>query len=132
MLGRKDYTPEEIAGGKAAVKAQLAAWKKVASAADEAAEATFFNNMVLVLDRWYVHRVRPVVGKDTNPLTEVELLVDSIRDQGGVFTTNKVIKYVPDQSVLGLEAGDTIALTAKDFDELAKAFFAELEARFLP
>jgi hypothetical protein len=130
MLGRKDYTPEEIADGRAAVKAQLAAYKKVASAADEEVEAVYFNNMVLVLDRWYVHRVRPVSGKDTNPLTEVELLVESIRDHGGVFTPNKVIKYVPEASVLKLEAGDRIAVTAKQFDALAKAFFAELEARF--
>ena len=82
MLGRNSYTPEEIAGGKAAVKAQLAAYKKVAGAGDAGFEARYFNNMVMVLDRWYVHRVRPVTGKDNNPLNEVELLVDSLRDHG--------------------------------------------------
>lgn len=129
MLGRKDYTPEEITSGKAAVKAQLAGFED-AGVSDAAFEGLFFNNMVLVLDRWYVHRVRPVSGKDTNPLTEVELLVESLRDHGGAFTPNKVISYVPASSVLKLEANDPIQLTAEQFDALSTAFFAELETKF--
>ncbi len=130
MLGRKDYTKDELASGKAAVKAQLAGWEKVASAADSDVEAMFFNSMVLVLDRWYVHRVRGVAGKDNNPLNEVELIVESLRDHGGTFTPNTVLKYVPADSVLGLEPGDEVRLTAEQFDRLAKAFFVELEAKF--
>ena len=47
-----------------------------------------------------------------------------------VFTTNKVIKYVPEQSVLQLTAGDKIRLNAAAFERLAKGFLAEIQARF--
>ena len=75
--------------------------------------------MVLALDRPFVHRVRPVTGKDENPLNEVELLVDSLMNNDGIFEGNNVIKLTPDQSVLKLESGDPIRLTAPDFERLA-------------
>ena len=136
MLGRNSYTTEELAAGQAAVKQQLAAYKKIAKAAgtDKALgelEPVFFNNMVLVLDRYYVHRIRATSGKDTNPLTEVELIVESLLSNDGVMRTNNVIKYVPGKSVLKLEAGAKIRLTQGDFERLSKAFFAELESKFL-
>lgn len=31
-------------------------------------EGLFFNNLTLALDRFYVHRLRMVAGKDGNPL----------------------------------------------------------------
>jgi hypothetical protein len=37
----------------------------------------------------------------------------------------------PDQSVLGYEVGDRIALSEKDFVRLSNAFFAEIEAKFV-
>jgi hypothetical protein len=46
--------------------------EKVTSAL-EAFEVLFFNNMALVLDRYFVHRLRMVTGKDGNPLNEVEM-----------------------------------------------------------
>jgi hypothetical protein len=133
MLGRKDYTKDEIAIGKKAVADQLAAFKKLRKAAGataDAAEAVYFNNMVLVLDRYYVHRIRPVTGKDHNPLNEVELLVDALINNGGVLRGNNVIKLAPEQSVLGLKEGDPIRLNAADFQRLAAAFFEELERKF--
>jgi hypothetical protein len=42
-----------------------------------------------------------------------------------------VIKYVPATSVVKLEVGDPTVLGAEDFERLAKAFFADLESRFL-
>jgi hypothetical protein len=42
-----------------------------------------------------------------------------------------VIKHVPTESVLKLEIGDRIRLTADDFERLATAFFADLERTFL-
>jgi len=131
MLGRKDYTPEELAHGRAAVKAQLAAFEALDSPSTDF-EALYFTNMVVVLDRYYVHRIRAVSGKDTNPLNEVELLCASILDHDRVLTTNKVIKWVPEASVLGLADGDPIRPSAEEFAALAKAFFAELETRFAP
>jgi hypothetical protein len=142
MLGRKDYTREELERGKAAVKQQLAAYKKLAKAMGAATdkkaasvladfETNYFNNLTIVLDRYYVHRVRTVTRKDANPLNEVELITESLMANDGVLRTNNVIKYVPEQTVVKLQAGDKIKLTQSDFERLSAAFFAELERKFL-
>jgi hypothetical protein len=142
MLGRKDYTQEELDHAKQTVSQLLAAYKKLAKAIDatadtkataalEALEPLLFNNMILVLDRYFVHRIRPVSGKDGNPLNEVELLAESLIDNDGVLRGNKVIKLVPGDAVLQLEIGDRIKLNAAQFERLAKAFLAELDARFV-
>ena len=133
MLGRRNYAPEEIAAAKSAVAAELAVYLRlVTSGAVPSAdfEALYFNNMVIVLDRYFVHRVRPVAGKDGNPLNEVELIVDALIGNGGVFRGIKVIKYVPENSVLGIKDGDRIRLNAADFDKLSQAFFADLQSKF--
>jgi hypothetical protein len=142
MLGRKDYRPEEVAGAQTVVKRQLAAYRKLAKAVDQAAdskaaaalealEPLLFNNMALALDRYFVHRLRMTTGKDGNPVNELELVSDSLMNNDGVLRGNNVIKYVPEQSVLKLDIGDEIKLSAADFDRLAKAFFADLEAKFV-
>jgi hypothetical protein len=135
MLGRKDYTRDELESCKAAIGAQLEAYRKVEAAVGSdalaALEGPFFNHMVLALDRYFVHRVRAVSGKDGNPLNEVELIVESLMTGGGVLRGMSVIKYVPGESVLGLEIGDRISLTAADFERLSAAFLAEIERRFL-
>jgi hypothetical protein len=134
MLGRKSYTQEELDNARTAIGEQLAAYKRLeaeAGPAREAFEPLFFNNLVLVLDRWFVHRIRAVAGKDGNPLNEVELLADSLMTGDGVLRGNNVIKLVPEQSVLKLEIGDPIAIGAERFERLADAFFAEIEAKFL-
>ena len=142
MLGRKDYTQAEYDGAQAAVARQIAAYKKVAKLAEgqgdkkasstlDELETVYFNNMALVLDRYFVHRIRAVSGKDGNPLNELELVCDSLMNNGGVFQGNNVIKYVPEDSVVKLRPGDTIKLSASDFQRLSTAFFEELQRRFL-
>jgi hypothetical protein len=140
MLGRKTYTQEELDHARAAVDQQLAAYRQLAKAASsdpkgrsalEAFEPGFFNNMVLALDRPFVHRIRVVTGKDGNPLNEVELIADSLINNDGVLRGNNVIKLKPDESVLKLDIGDPIRLSAEQFERLSKAFFAEIEAKFL-
>ena len=86
--------------------------------------------MVLALDRPFVHRVRMVAGKDGNPINELELLAASLIDNDGVLEGNNVIKFVPDQSVLKLDVGDRIALSAAQFERLYKAFLKEIRAKF--
>jgi len=143
MLGRKTYTQDEVDRARSVVEDQLAAYRDLVQAAGtatgrpdaaavrEAFERCFFTNLTVLLDRFFVHRIRPVTGKDGNPLNEVELIVESVIEHGGVMRGNKVIKYVPADSVLGLEDGAPIRLTADDFDRLSTAFLAELERRFV-
>jgi len=75
--------------------------------------------MTLVLDRYFVHRLRMVTGKDGNPLNEVEMLCDSLMNNNGILRDSNVIKLVPDQSVVNLHIGDPIRLTAAAFERLA-------------
>ena len=143
MQGRKDYTKQELDRARTAIDRQLAAYKKLVKAIDasrsdgkvssaiEAFEPLFFNNMTLVLDRYFVHRLRVVTGKDGNPLNEVELLAESLMNHEGVLHCNNVIKFVPDESVVKLKIGDQIELTGAQFERLAKAFFAEIESKFI-
>ena len=137
MLGRKDYTQQEFDTANTAVADQISCYSKLAKLAGKTSptldefEILYFNNMVLVLDRYFVHRIRPVAGKDGNALNEVELIAHSLMNNGGVFQGNNVIKYVPESSVLKLRAGDAIRLKAADFEMLAAAFFDELKSKFL-
>jgi hypothetical protein len=142
MLGRKNYRQDELDQAKAAVDKQLAAYKNLvkavgdtsdpkAKAALEAFEPLFLNTMILVLDRFFVHRIRAVSGKDGNPLNEVELMADSLINNEGVLRGSNVIKLVPEQTVVKLGIGDRIRLDAAQFARLSKAFFGELEAKFL-
>ncbi len=140
MLGRNSYTAEEVDRAKRVLGGQLTAWralqKAVAATGDgeaeralHAFEPVFLDNLLLALDRPFVHRIRKVSGKDGNPLNEVELLSESlIRD--GVHRESTVIKLRPEESVSGIAYGAKIELTTAQFDRLAKAFFAELETRF--
>jgi len=141
MLGRKNYTQEELDHGQAAIDQQLGAYRRLADAiaatndenakaALEALETVYFNNMTLVLDRYFVHRLRVVAGKDGNPLNEVELLGESLMNNDGVLRGNNVIKYVPDDAVVKLKAGDQIKLTEAQFERLASSFLADLRAKF--
>ncbi len=145
MLGRKNYTREEIDQGKAAIKQQLAAYKKLVKAiasattdkevnsAVDSFEALFFNNMTLALDRYFVHRLSGpnYEGKDGNPLNEVRIICDSLMNNNGILRGDKQIRLTPERSVVKLHIGDPIRLTEEEFERLSAAFFAELERRFL-
>jgi hypothetical protein len=119
MRGRKNYDQAEIDNARTAIDAQLAAYKKLlagpgATDLDEF-EPLFFNNLAVALDRLYVHRFRAVTGKDTgkdtSPLNELELIVDSLTNNGGIFRGSTAVNYVPADSITGLEFCDRVALT---------------------
>jgi hypothetical protein len=142
MLGRKDYTQEELDHARSAIGAQTAKYEelvraigagspdpKVTSALD-AFEPLFFNNMALALDRLFVHRLRTVTGKDTNPLNELELICESLMNNEGVLRGNNVVKYVPEEAAVKLNIGDRIRLTAAQFADLAAGVLAEIERKF--
>jgi len=77
VLGRKTFTHDEIDQARKAVAGQLTALRSN----DDPELAT---TVLLALDRRFVHRVRPVAGKDTNPVTELELVAESVIDHEGV------------------------------------------------
>jgi hypothetical protein len=142
LLGRSSYTQEEFDQAKAAIARQLTAYKKLVKTVEESSdpgakkalevfEPLFFNHMTLALDRYFVHRVRNVTGKDGNPLNEVELLTESLINNDGVLRDNNVLKLAPGQSTSKLNVGDKIKLSAAQFERLSKAFLADLHRKFL-
>jgi hypothetical protein len=142
VLGRKNYTGAEIDHAKSAVKKQLTVYRALVRAVENETTAEkvhaaradfdgqFFNNLTLALDRYFVHRLRVVTGKDGNPLNEVELIADSLMNNRGVLRGNNVIKYDPGHAVVKLEIGDKIHLTEAQFERLSAAFFTDLERKF--
>ena len=140
MLGMRHYTKAYIAACRSRVDADVAVYRKARVAAEKAGvdskrlgalETAFFNNMVLVLDHLFVHRLRMVEGKDGNALNEVRVLGDSMMLHAGVMTDDKGIKMPPAKSVLKYEAGDEIAVTEEQFSRLAEAYFEQIEEKFL-
>ena len=92
MLCVNNYTQKYIDECRSRVAAQVSAYQALVAtarnqtatdeplvgAAIEAFEPHFFNNMVLALDSYFVHRTRAIEKKDGNPLNEVRMLCNSI------------------------------------------------------
>ena len=143
MLCMNNYTQEYVDECRAKIDAQVAAYRDLVAAAGDtpstarlvdaayAFEPTFFNNMVLVLDNYFVHRSRTLEKKDGNPLNEVRMLCNSILNNNGMLTADKSIKLDTTRSVLRHQFGDEIKIREADFVQLAKAFFAEVEAKYV-
>jgi hypothetical protein len=72
-----------------------------------------------------------VTGKDGDALNEVELLCDALILHKGVFEEKSPIEYIPEQSVLKLETGDSVRLTESGFERLASAFFVDLKGKYV-
>lgn len=135
MLAVSRYEPEYIAACKARMDAHLAAWRAMVAAvgagpAVKAFEHECFNNMVLALDNCFLHRLRGAEGKDGNPLNEVRMMCGSLTHGGDRMTADRTIKYHPEKSVLGYRLGDTLALTADDFEKLAGAFLDQIALKY--
>ncbi|MGA2381064.1 MAG: hypothetical protein ABSG85_17350 [Spirochaetia bacterium] len=107
-------------------------------------EVTFFNNLVLLLDCLFVHRLTGIEGKDGNPLNEVRVICNSLLASSphlqhygaapkrkNIMTQDKSIKLSPENSVLKYEYGDEIRMHEAEFLLISKAFFAELERKYL-
>jgi hypothetical protein len=142
MLGRKNYTRQEIDTARGLVAAELRAYRGLPAAAKTRAfEAAFFNRAVLLLDYLFVHRLTGIEGKDGNALNEVRVLCNSILLNTGRLQIDKLpgwplsagsgIKLPPEKSILKLKTGDEVRLSEADFVRLSTAFFTELEKRYL-
>lgn len=142
MLGMKRYSREYIDACRARVDADLRAYRKQAgSSPTKEFESRFFNDQVLLLDYMFVHRLSGIEGKDGNPLNEVRVLCNSLLYNQGKLQVEKrpgwpnsavsSLKQPPEKSVLKLKVGDDVRLGEADFVRLAKAFFSEIEKRYL-
>lgn len=144
MLCVNNYTKEYIDECRSRVAAQVSAYKALIAAASkhakhdeqvhpaiDAFEPHFFNNMVLALDSYFVHRTRALEKKDGNPLNEVRMLCNSMLNSNHVMSADKTIKYDPAKAVLKYRIGDEIKLTEAGFVRLSEAFFAEIESKYL-
>ena len=142
MLGMKRYSRNYIDACRARVEADVRAYRKqVGKAPSKEFEVRFFNDQVLLLDHMFVHRLPGIEGKDGNPLNEVRVLCNSILLNRGKLQVDKLpgwpmsagasIKLPPEKSVLKLGPGDDVKLTEGDFVRLSKAFFAEIEMKYL-
>ena len=145
MLGVKNYSQEYVNQCRAKVEGDLRACRAMVAAAKSPAgsgkgsldsavndhDHRFFNNMILLLDYFFVHRLRAIEGEDGNPLNEVRVLCNSILENRYVLRADKTIKLKPDTSVPKPKPGDAIALSEADFSRLSKAFFDEIERKFV-
>lgn len=144
MLSVNHYDQAYIDACRARVDVQVSAYGDLVAAARDrrgsngdrldAAIATFepmfFNDMVLLLDAFFVHRMRAMEGKDGNPLNEVRVLCTSMVSNDGIMVADKTIRLDPATSVLRYQVGDEIRLSEEDFMLLSKAFFTEMEHRY--
>ena len=132
MLSRTGYPQAYVDTTRAAVRTHLDSWDALDLSPEARAgfEPGYVRQLVLALDAYFVHRGRGQEGKDGNPLNEVRMLCDAIRDNDGVLAANSTIKYRPEASVLGLAIGDRVDVDVAAFRRLAEAVFDEIEKRF--
>jgi hypothetical protein len=144
MLSVNSYPRTYVDGCRAKVEGQIKAYQEVVGAAGkvgakdgaklEAALATFepqfCNHMVMVVDDYFLHRSRNLELKDGNPLNEVRVICNSLRDNDGMMGADKQIRMDPDSTVLKLQVSDEISLTIDDLRRLSEAFFDEIERKY--
>lgn len=138
VLSVKSYSREYIDACRARLDSQLAAYRAVAAnrttttEADTAFDVAFFNNLVLTLELYFLHRMRGQEKKNGNPLNEVRVLAASMTAADDVMTSDPTIDLDPNKSILGYAVGDKITLDETRFVLLADAYFAEIEVKFGP
>lgn len=144
MLSVNSYPRTYVDGCRAKVEGQIETYRDVVAAAAKvgakdgarldttltAFEPRFCNHMVMVVDDYFLHRSRNLELKDGNPLNEVRVICNSLRDNDGLMAADKQIKMDPGSSVLKLRVGDEISLSIEDLQRLSEAFFSEIERKY--
>jgi hypothetical protein len=140
MLCVNRYRQGYIDKCRSRMQAQLAAYKGMvavaraktgSSKAMDTFKPLFFGNLVVVLDGFFVHRARALEKRDGNPLNEVRMICNLLLQNRVVLKEDKTIKYSAEKSVVRLKIGDEMRLTESAFVVLFKAFFAEIESKFV-
>jgi hypothetical protein len=145
MLGTKEYEPDYVDACRSRVETQVAMFREVAQAARdhgdadvsalegalESLEYEYFNNMLIVLEGCFVHRLSDAEGKGGGgkAMHEVRVLARSLVENGGTVLTDPELTLEPDRSVLGLSAGDPITLTLHQFRRISDAFWREIQSK---
>jgi len=145
MLATSKYSREYIDECRSRIELQLSTYRNMIAKAShldksndrslhhtiEAFERPFLNNMVLLLDAMFVHRTRSIEGKDGNPLREVRMLSNSILHNNQKMLNDAAIRPMNATSIFGYNIDDDIRMSITDFEKLYKAFFAEVEKKYL-
>ena len=142
MLSVNSYPRTYVDGCREKIEGQIEAYRDVVAAtvgakdgarldtALAAFEPRFCNHMVMVVDDYFLHRSRNLELKDGNPLNEVRVICNSLRDNDGLMAADKQIKMDPGSSILKLHVGDEISLSIEDLRRLSEAFLSEIERKY--
>lgn len=138
MQAATTYSRQYLDATRTRVAEQLATFRRFASVAttpDAAAtiaawSPVYFGSLVVGLDHAFVHRRRDAAQRDGDVLDEVRVLASSIAEHGGVLTVEDDTPYDPERSVTGARPGALINLGDVDFERLAEAYLAAIEARY--
>src|SRR6476620_6736208 len=143
MLGMKEYEQDYIDACRSRIESQIAVFREVAQSARdhgdadvsglegalESLEYEYFNNMLIVLDGYFVHRLKGAEGSDGNAIGEVRVLARSLMENGGTMLSDPTIRLEPERSVLRLEVGAPVTLTLQQYRRISDAFLREVESR---
>lgn len=143
MPGTQEYEQDYIDACRSRIESQVAVFHEVARSARDHGEADvsalesalesleyeYFNNMLIVLDGYFIHRLRGSRGGSGSALDEVRLLARSLMENGGTLMADPDGLVDPARSVLGLEVGAPVTLTLQQYRRISDAFLREIERR---
>jgi hypothetical protein len=130
VLGRNSYTSDELESCRDNADALLAAWQ-ANEVEDTTLENLVFNQAVVALDAWFVHRLRTMEGQDGNAMNEVRVLADSIVANDGVLRVAGAIRWEADRTRLGFAVGEEVLVTADGYERLAAAYLDAIGDTFV-
>jgi hypothetical protein len=129
VTDRTTYTSDEVESCRDNCDALIAAWG-ANEVDDSTLESLVFGQAVVVLHTWFGHRRRELEGGDGNPMNEVRVIADSIVDNDAVLRVEGPITWVPERTVLRLDVGDDVQITANGFERLTAAYLAAIESTY--
>lgn len=129
MLSVKKYSKEHVSLCKKKINSDIKIFANQ-KIEDIDFEHAYFNNIIVVLESMFMHRMRGQEGKDGNPLNEVRMLSSSLLLAQGKLKEDATIKYAPEKSVTKIKIGSAIEVNGRVFKELADKFFKEIESKY--